>query len=468
MGLTTVAIVAIALAGFGTATYILTRDYLFGRVDQQLRAIQTRSLLDFASAALPPPRVRESGGPLRSSLFLAVVSSGGSITIPPVAATDNPTPPVPVGLAGRARASNHNEYAISTAAGGDTYRLLARLDPTSGNVIVTGLPLDDAIKTLNRLLAVILACAGATLLAAAAAAFLSVRRGLRPLEDIADTADQIAAGDLSHRVQRPGSPDTETGRVATAMNEMLERLEAAFFAQRESENRVRAFAADASHELRTPLTAIRGYAELFRRGAASRPDDLALAMGHIEDEAARMSALVEDLLTLARLDETPRLELTQVDLAAIAHDAVQAAQTAQPTRCINLSADDEAVVIGEPYRLRQVIDNLIANAVRHTPAGTTIDVSVHGSDTTVEISVRDYGPGLPPGNPDRLFDRFTRGDDSRARESGGTGLGLAIVAAITQAHGGTATARDETNGGATFTVEFPSDTSPTAPTPRSG
>jgi two-component system OmpR family sensor kinase len=286
-----------------------------------------------------------------------------------------------------------------------------------------------------------------------ALAWWLVAIGLRPLERIGRTAGAIAAGDLSRRVE-PATPRTEVGRLGLALNAMLDRLEHAFAEREASEDRLRRFLADASHELRTPLASIRGYAELFRMGAASEPDDIAKAMRRIEDEAARMGVLVEDLLTLARLDEVREAPHGSVDLALLARDAVDDARATAPEREITLDAEP-VTVNGDADQLRQVLANLLRNALVHTPAGTPIDVSVSVDDGAARLEVRDHGPGLPGENPDALFERFWRAEGGRERGKDGAGLGLAIVAGIVDGHRGTVSAANAPGGGAAFEVRLP-------------
>ena len=291
----------------------------------------------------------------------------------------------------------------------------------------------------------------AVIAALVALALWIVRLGLRPLREIELTADAITAGDLSRRVDHP-DPQTEVGRVGSALNTMLDQIEA-------SDRRLRRFIADASHELRTPLAAVRAYAELFGRGASAHPEDLERSMSGITREAERMSLLVDDLLLLARLDEGRPLERKPVDLAAVVREAVDAARVVEPDRPIELSVEP-ATVTGDEARLRQVLDNLLANARAHTPAGTPVSVELRQVDGRAELSVADHGPGLTEEQAARVFERFYRADTSRARASGGAGLGLSIVAAVTEAHGGTAEARPTPGGGATFVITLPLGAAP--------
>jgi two-component system OmpR family sensor kinase len=249
-------------------------------------------------------------------------------------------------------------------------------------------------------------------------------------------------------------PRTEVGRLGTALNRMLDRLEAAFAAREASQERLRRFIADASHELRTPLASIRGYAELFRMGAARSPDDVEKSMRRIEEEAARMGVLVEDLLTLARLDEVREAPHDTVDLSVLARDAVDDARATAPEREITLDSEP-VTVIGDADQLRQVLANLLRNALVHTPDGTPIEVTARRDGDDVCLEVRDHGPGLPTDDPDEIFERFWRSEGGRERGRGGAGLGLAIVAGIVDAHRGIVRAHNAPDGGASFVVRLP-------------
>jgi two-component system OmpR family sensor kinase len=259
--------------------------------------------------------------------------------------------------------------------------------------------------------------------------------------------------DLSRRVE-PAEPKTEVGRLGLSLNTMLGRIEEAFAEQTRTEEKLRRFLADASHELRTPLTSIRGYSEMFER-AKDDPEDLELAMRRIEDESKRMGVMVEELLVLARLGEGREPERMPVDLARVVDDAVNDARAAAPARDIVLEREETADVLGDDHQLRQVVANLLSNALRHTPDEARIRVTLAADDGRARLSVADDGPGLEPDVAARVFEPFYRADESRARETGGAGLGLAIVAAIVEAHGG-AVALDTAPGtGATFAVTLP-------------
>ncbi|HET6505439.1 MAG TPA: HAMP domain-containing sensor histidine kinase, partial [Baekduia sp.] len=345
----------------------------------------------------------------------------------------------------------------SKGSSGLQYRVYAHQDPEDSGITVAAVPLIEVNSTLHRLLLVEALVIAGVLLALGVSAWFVVRLGLRPLSRIEVTAGQIAAGDLSRRVS-PATPKTEVGRLGIALNAMLDRLEQAFAARTASEERLRQFLADASHELRTPLASIRGYAELFRMGATSDPEDMERSMRRIEAEATRMGVLVEDLLTLARLDEIPEVEKAAVDLGRLVADAADDARAVAPDRAVRVEVREPAIVLGDANGLRQVVLNLVRNALVHTPPGTPLELSAGAAAPgTVEVVVRDHGPGLPTDDPDALFQRFWRAEHDRGRERGkaGAGLGLAIVAALAAAHGGRVTAENAPGGGARFTVTLP-------------
>lgn len=295
-----------------------------------------------------------------------------------------------------------------------------------------------------------------------------VRRSLRPLAMMEKTAGAIAGGDLTRRVPDPeeGHPDpkTEVGSLSRSLNSMLTQIEQAFTAQAASETKMRQFVADASHELRTPLTTIRGFAELYRQGAVVTPEDTAALVKRIEDEARRMGLLVEDLLLLARMEQERPVRALPVELRVLAIEAVQAARVMAPDREISLTVDHESgelVVLGDDARLRQVIGNLMGNAIAHTPQGTPIDVRLHRAGEEAILEVADHGPGLDQEQQERVFERFYRADAVRTRRADGhvsTGLGLAIVAALVSAHSGTVEVESTPGEGATFRVRLPIDT----------
>jgi two-component system OmpR family sensor kinase len=449
-----VALTALGLVVSAAVTYAMLGSFLTSRVDDQARAAVPavarvvlgdreigRGLLTGAAVSrlLPP------------GTYGALVV-GGRVVNPVVYDYSTTSSPAVPEFPDRIRTGS--PFTVHAQGGGTRFRVLAQ-PVGDGSTVVVAVPLRDVDQTLRRLLRVETVVAALILLALAASAWWVVRLGLAPLRRMEDTADAIAAGDLSQRVDE-GDPRTEVGRLARAFNTMLSRIEEAFRAREASERRMREFLSDASHELRTPLTSIRGYAELFRRGAASRPDDLAKSMRRIEDEAARMGVLVDDLLLLARLEEGRKPERRDVELSALAVDGVDDLRAADPGRPVHLRTEPGLVVAGDERQLRQVIGNLLSNARSHTPPGTPVDVSVAAHDGSVLLEVADRGPGLPPGVGDRVFERFFRADDSgRSRDHGGSGLGLAIVAGVVAAHGGEVHATNREGGGARFVVRLP-------------
>lgn len=273
--------------------------------------------------------------------------------------------------------------------------------------------------------------------------------GLRPLRDMAATATAIADGDLDQRIDVAGR-HSEVGEVGTALNR-------AFDERQRSEEQLRQFVANASHELRTPLTTIRGWAQLQLHGLAQDPALIERAMLRIEGEAARMHTMVEELLLLARLDQGRPVAHAPVDLGALADDAVTDARVIEPGRPLTAEVPGAVFARGDEDRLRQVLQNLLGNALRHTPPDTPVSVTARAlPDGTAQLTVTDQGPGMPPATAERIFERFYRGDESRTPTSGGTGLGLSIVRSIAEAHGGTATVRTAPGEGSAFTVTLPS------------
>ncbi len=344
-------------------------------------------------------------------------------------------------------------YTEPAESGDGTWRLVAVESRGGGTVTVVGISLDELEATLNRIRLVQLAGTTAVLLALGLVSWWMLRLGVHPLVSMARTADDIAAGELSRRVEQVDER-TEAGRLGAALNAMLERIEESFRAREASEARLRRFAADASHELRTPLTSIQGYAELWRAGGLRGEEELGEAMRRMEQEARRMGALVEDLLLLARLDQRRPLEWSHVRLDEIAADTVGDARAVEPDRPIELAVEP-AVVRGDEMHLRQVVANLMANARLHTPPGTPVRVSVSAGDGSAVLQVADEGPGIDPEVAARVFERFFRADPSRSRGAGGSGLGLAIVAAVVDAHGGTSRVDSEPGRGSRFVVELP-------------
>jgi two-component system OmpR family sensor kinase len=507
----TAVIAVVALVGADAATYTSLRSYLYGQIDNALelshRPVEASvtqsgpassssapssapSTPTAASPSTPTPAGTESepgalsecpkfhGRPvdaagLSPGTFIEVRSNAGRAVwhcaLPQLETAHLGLPVLPAHITGfTAGPGDDGEPTVYFTAGSRTgstgYRVRASIlhaGPDGGGQLIVAQPLTSTSHTLADLRNLEIGATAAAILLALLLGWWLVRASLHPLRDIERTADAISAGALSERV--PGDDArTEVGHVARAFNVMLERIESAFAVRdrteaelRDSEERMRRFVADASHELRTPLAAVRAYADLFDRGAAERPDDLRRAMRGIQGESTRMSQLVEDLLLLAHLDEGRPLHLEQVDLVALAADAASTARAVGPEWPVVLSASQKVVVSGDELRLRQVLDNLLANVRSHTPPGTTATVRIVKDGPDAVVSVSDDGPGLSKEQRARIFERFFRADPSRSRAHGGAGLGLSIVDALVRAHGGHVTVTASASGGAEFTVHLP-------------
>ena len=451
----TVALFLVGLGAAGFTTYRIVGGLLVDRVDDQLEAA-TRPV----AAALARPAQPRHGGAhglfLPAGSYAALVDASGRVRREARFAFGQgaPRPEIPKELIRSQTPDGEPMLAtVSAERGGTEYRLIAEPRGEEGTVIVA-MPLTEVNATKRLLLLIGGAVSGLVVVAIGLAAYWLTRRELRPLEWMAEKSRAIAAGDLSQRLE-PADPRTEVGLLGGALNSMLAEIERAFAERLAAEERLRRFVADASHELRTPVTSIRGYAELFRRGAGDRPADLANAMRRIEQEGKRMGELVEELLLLARLDQGPPLEREPVDVAAVVDAAVDAARAADPTRSIDVASERPLMVLGAESRLRQVVHNLLTNARVHTPAGTPVHVRLAAEDGEVVLEVADAGPGVPAEEADRIFERFYRTDRSRARSQGGAGLGLAIVRSVVEAHRGAVAYRPRPGGGSVFRVVLP-------------
>jgi two-component system OmpR family sensor kinase len=469
----TLVLVVVGLGVAGVATYGFLRSFLIHRMDQQLESPSAESAAEHVLNEQLQIGQSDQGGPARGlpiGTYVALLDSSGEILAhtTPGYPTSTAAPRLPLNLPGSTHAGRDQVIFTARDVNSDSsFRVTAirvGIGPPSAPVpgtLVIAIPFSEIEGTVHRLVLVEALVSAGVLLGVGALGWWVVRVGLRPLDRMGQTAGAIAAGDLSRRVE-PADSQTEVGRLGMALNTMLGRIEESFDRQRASEERLRQFVADASHELRTPLTSIRGYAELFRRGAADHPDDLERAMRRIEGEGARMSILVEDLLLLARLDQGRPLDRVPVDLAALVAEAVEDLRVADPECPVGVSASGPVIVSGDDLRLRQVVANILENAREHTPAGTPVTVRVAESDGLATIEVEDRGPGLSPEEAARVFERFYRGDPSRSRGSGGTGLGLSIAVAIVEAHGGHIAVATQPGHGATFTISIPVAPSPGA------
>jgi two-component system, OmpR family, sensor kinase len=507
------ALLAVACATIGIVTYVVLNHTLIGQVDAELAAAGGR----YATCIEHNERIDREVGSERE---------GGG---PPLSASPSPGPPSSQGpkklncsqaaalAAGTLRAGVKNGAVTNLGIIGDSrparltpaeQRSLTRLRPDGrfttidlvsvntdfrltatrgryGDVVITGVPLTATEATLRKVeLAEIIVFAVALLLTGVIGTGW-VRLSLRPLRRVAATATRVtelplASGAVSLPDRVPDTdPRTEVGQVGTAFNRMLGHVEAALARRAASEARLRRFAADASHELRTPLSAIRGYAELARRSPGPVPQDLAHALSRVEAESARMSELVDELLLLAQLDAGRPLATESVDLTRLAIDATSDARAASPGHRWQLELPGEPVMVrGDEHRLQQVLANLLGNAAKHTPAGTTVTVALTAAEPradsppsgsgrdagTIRLSVTDDGPGIPGDLQPALFERFVRGDAARSSATGSTGLGLAIVDAVITAHGGTVSVASRP-GRTSFVITLPrlDDRSPRGP-----
>ena len=376
-------------------------------------------------------------------------------------------PAVPTLALTAVNALHGKPFTVPSRDGTERWRVVVSVTPNGTGSIAVATPLTGVDSTLNQLVLFDVIIGAAVVIVLAGLSYIAVRHSLRPLVDVEHTAAAIAAGDLTQRVPQ-GDPRTEVGRLAGALNGMLSQIESAFRAReaseqeaRTSEHRMRRFITDASHELRTPLTSIRGFAELYRMGAVPEESDVDRVMMRIESESTRMGLLVDDLLLLARLDQQRPLERELVDLETIASDAVHDAQAVAPGRDVQLqlSTHEPVLVVGDDARLRQVVGNLVTNALTHTPESAAVTVGLSIDDSAAErfavLEVADSGPGLSPNDAQRIFERFYRVEESRTRATGGSGLGLSIVAALTAAHGGTTDVESKVGVGSRFRIRLP-------------
>jgi two-component system OmpR family sensor kinase len=480
-----VVIVVAGLAISDVVTYTSLRSFLTTRVDQELSAATFPVERALTSPSRFGPRAPATGSATHATttpgssehvgtgLRGPVPGSGPGVLIPPGTYGELLTaagkvkahvfftyggkapavPAIPSHLPGSGGSGTTSRYfsTSSVGANGVAYRAVARPLPHGGGTVVVAEPLTDLQSTLGRLLLIETVLSLLLLAVLGAISWIMVRRDMRPLDEMAETTGAIADGDLSQRVSYV-TPGTEVGELGLAFNTMLGRIEEAFAARAASEERLRRFLADASHELRTPLTSIQGYAELFDLGVRDRPADLATSMHYIKNEAARMGTLVDDLFLLAQLDRERPLNREVVDLSDVVRQSVTGFEVAAPQRRVLLDVPGPVTVVGDRHRLRQVVDNLVGNAVSHTPDDVSIRVGARIEGDQAVLTVHDDGPGISPDDVGRIFEPFFRSDPSRARATGGAGLGLAIVSAIVVAHGGTV--RLISGDGTTFEVRM--------------
>ena len=450
-----VLLVAAGLLVANTAGIVLLRSYLLDRVDSQVGGFGDLPSQD------PPPEIpvdpvdrcanpQDPRG-LRSDFVLLVLDSSGQVECSLGPELGGSTPD----LAQLTEAAGSTALQTVASQDGESEWRVRTVELTDLNQrLVFAVSLADVEATVTRLTLLSLLISGVILVLTALAAWVIARIGLRPLETIEETAERIAAGDLSERVPT-FRPRTEIGRLAHALNGMLVQIEGAFTARTESEEKLRRFVSDASHELRTPIATIRGHAEMWSNGVT---EDLPTVMTRIESESMRMGDLVDDMLLLARLDQSRPLGQEPVDMLSLATEALIDAQALQPERTVTLDAHPShtpPVVLGDEARLRQIIVNLLTNALVHTPTSSPVAIAVRVREDRVEVTIRDGGPGMQPEALTKAFDRFYRADPGRSRDHGGSGLGLAIVRSLTEAHLGTVTCASDIARGTIFTVHLP-------------
>jgi two-component system, OmpR family, sensor kinase len=449
----TLLLVACGLATSGVAVTSILRHSLISRIDSTLldasrgwaqapRRQSARASYEGPDPGRPPSKFYVRGIGADGTPFAAINDRNAEPALPP----NNDVGPVPT--------------TLPSVNGSDIQWRAVTVRGPHGLTTVA-IDLSDLQQTVRSLVWLQVGIGVAVLIVVGIAGFAVVHRSLRPLVEVERTAAAIAAGQLDRRVPER-DPRTEVGRLSLALNGMLTQIQQALASSessaekaRSSEDRMRRFITDASHELRTPLTTIRGFAELYRQGAAR---DVAMLLSRIESEASRLGLLVDDLLLLARLDVQRPLESRRVDLLALASDAVHDAQAIDPKRTITMEVLDgpgTPEVLGDEPRIRQVLSNLVANALQHTPASAdvTVRVGTDGDDAVLEVA--DKGPGMSQQDASRVFERFYRTDSSRARASGGIGLGLSIVDSLVRAHGGLVTVTTTPGEGCCFRVTLP-------------
>ena len=452
---------AFGFAGAGFGAQALLQDYLIHQVDDQLLSVVggVADRLDQAGIARDDDddQAARAATPLNrvpTSISVTVLDPFGNL-IGGIGGDFNSnqiTDYVKGLLPGQVAAFGAKPFTVE--APGADFRVATTVLPSSLGSVIVAQSLNDFDKTTHQISIVFLIIGGIVLLFIAFASRQVIKLSMKPLKKIEETAEQIAAGDLSARLEN-FEPDTEVGRLSTSLNTMLSRIEESFAARAQSEDKLRRFVADASHELRTPLTSIRGFAELHRQGAVPEGEKTKELISRIEKESMRMGYLVEDLLLLARMDQSRELVLVDLDLSSLVTEAVTSAQAAGPDHPITSEIAHNVHTQGDADKVYQVVTNLLANARAHTPAGTAIHVSTYSTKDGSYVSVADNGPGLSTEDQLHVFERFYRVDSSRQRSSDdGSGLGLSIVDEVMKAHGGAVSVASEPGKGATFTLHF--------------
>ena len=456
---------AIGFIGAGVGAQALLKNYLIDQVDEQLLSVVggTADRLDQAGIARDDdgdgrgPQAARATTPLNrvpTSISVTVLDPFGNLVggIGGDLNSNQVTEYVKGLLPGQVAAFGSKPFTIE--APGADFRVATTVLPSSLGSVIVAQSLSDFDKTTRQIGTIFLIIGALVLLFIAFASRQVIKLSMKPLEKIEATAEKIAGGDLSARLEN-FEPDTEVGRLSTSLNQMLSRIEESFAARTESEGKLRRFVADASHELRTPLTSIRGFAELHRQGAVPEGEKTKELISRIEKESMRMGSLVEDLLMLARIDQSREIVMADVDLSTLIKEAVTSAQVAGPEHPITSDIAHDVHTQGDSDKIYQVVTNLLANARAHTPAGTAIHVATYSADDGTFVTVADKGPGLTAEDQQHIFERFYRVDTSRQRSSSdGSGLGLSIVDEVMKAHGGSVSVSSEPGNGATFTLHF--------------
>ena len=439
------------------------RTFLMQEVDSQLTTIVESSLLRLDRAGIEAEEGADAGRPFRPLEPLRGVPTAAVITLIDFQGQilgsvggDLSASKIEIALD---RVLDRDTYGVpfTFESGNSHYRVLALELPSRVGIVIASISLEDVDDSIARLQYLMLLIGVATMILIIVLSRRAITISLKPLAAVGSTAAAIAEGNLSARLPI-AKPETEVGRLVGSLNQMLTRIEDSFAVRVKSEEKLRRFVADASHELRTPLTAIRGFAELHRQGAVTGEEKTRELIGRIEDESIRMGTLVEDLLLLARLDQSPEIEREPVNLNELIHSASESARASSPEHQISMILpDEELFILGDRNRIFQVVANLLENARNHTPAGSSIQVSLTESEDEIKIEVADNGPGIEKHDLERIFERFYRADSSRTRtrKSEGSGLGLSIVKAVMQAHGGDVTVDSTMGVGSTFTLHFP-------------
>lgn len=442
--------VGLSLGVLGFAVEQSTRSDLLGIARRQLEGSLSRRV---QTAPHPPAAPSAAGDPRRVATAHLSFDADGTQTVAEAAGPPTDPLPLPIVTAADVQRLRGGSAVTVQSTDADLRYLALGAERSDGRLEVEAAPLDAVDSTMDGLVRRLLVGSLITLCAVVAVATLALRRGLKPLDDVVATADAVAAGEREQRITADRGP-TEIRHLALSLDRMLQQQRGALSAREQSEARLRRFIADASHELQTPLTSVLGWAELQRKGALDEAGRVT-ATARIEAESRRMTRLIDEMLVLARLDEHRTSERAQVELVALARDAVTDANAADTGHLIVLDAGSPVIVTGDAAHLRQVLDNLLRNVATHTPDGTRGIVSVVAEAGAAVITVSDDGPGFAPEQAQHVFDRFWRGDTSRARATGGSGLGLSIVAALVDAHGGTVSATNRDGGGAVFSVTLP-------------